>query len=146
MWIVTTRFGPIQFEPEDIVRFPEGILGLPGCREWLLLADGRNSTVAWLQSVDRPEVALCVVSPRRFVPNYQVRLPRRDLEPLELDDLQCAEVLVIVSRTAGYITLNLKAPLIFNLQRGVGRQVVCYGDQPIQYVVASLGSALRKSA
>lgn len=146
MWIVTTRFGPIEFEPEDVIRFPEGILGLPGCRDWLLLADQRNPTVAWLQSVDRPEVALCVVSPRRFVPDYQVRLPRRELEPLELTDLQSAEVLVIVSRTAGYITLNLKAPLIFNLQRGLGRQVVCYGDHPIQYVVASLTSALRKSA
>ncbi len=146
MWIATTRFGPIQFEPEDVIRFPEGLLGLPGCRDWLLLADECNQTVAWLQSVDRPEVALCVVSPRRFVPTYQVRLPRRDLEPLELDNLESAEVLVIVNRTAGYITLNLKAPLIFNLQRGVGRQVICYGDQPIQYVVASLTSALRKSA
>jgi len=146
MWIASTRFGPIPFEPDDVIRFPEGLLGLPDCREWLLLADQRNPTVAWLQSVDRPEVALCVVSPRRFVPNYQVRLPRREVQPLELDNLDSAEVLVIVSRSAGYITLNLKAPLIFNLQRGLGRQVVCYGDQPIQYVVASLGAALRKSA
>lgn len=146
MWIATTRFGLIQFEPEDVIRFPEGILGLPGCRQWLLLADRRNPIIAWLQSVDRPEVALCVVSPRRFVPNYQVRLPRRDLEPLELENLESAEVLVIVSRSAGYITLNLKAPLIFNLQRGLARQVVCYGDQPIQYVVASLNTALRKTA
>ena len=120
MWITSTRFGPIQFEPDDVIRFPEGILGLPDCREWLLLADERNPTVAWLQSVDRPEVALCVVSPRRFVPNYQVRLPRRDVQPLELDNLDAAEVLVIVSRSAGYITLNLKAPLILNLQRGLG--------------------------
>lgn len=146
MWIATTRFGPIQFEPEDVIRFPEGILGLPECQDWLLLADGRNQSLAWLQSVDRPEAALCVVSPRRFVPNYQVRLPRRELEPLELEDLEAAEVLVVVSRTSGYITLNLKAPLVLNLQRGLGRQVVCYGDLPIQYVAASLTPALRKSA
>jgi len=146
MWIATTRFGPIQFEPEDVIQFPEGILGLPCCRDWLLLADVRNQSLAWLQSVDRPEVALCVVSPRRFVPNYQVRLSRRELDPLKLQDVQSAEVLVIVSRSGGYITLNLKAPLILNLSGGLGRQVICYGDQPIQYVAASLTPALRKSA
>ncbi len=146
MWIATTRFGPIQFEPEDVIEFPDGILGLPSCRDWLLLADVRNPSLAWLQSVDRPEVALCVVSPRRFVPDYQVRAARRELESLEFEDLSSAEVLVVVSRSAGYITLNLKAPLVLNLQRGLGRQVVCYGDHPIQYVVASLSPALRKSA
>ncbi len=80
------------------------------------------------------------------MPDYQVRLPRRELEPLELEDISLAEVLVVVSRSAGYITLNLKAPLVLNLQRGLGRQVISHGDQPIQYVVASLSPVLRKSA
>ncbi len=146
MIIDTTRFGPVGIEPEDVIRFPEGLLGLPTCRDWVLLADLQNEALAWMQSVERPEIALCVVSPRRFVASYQVRVARRELEALRLDDVGAADVLVVVSRTERSITLNLKAPLVIHLSRRLGRQVVTNGDLPVQYVVGSVSPALRKSA
>jgi len=146
MHINTTRFGPIQIESGDVIHFAEGLLGLPSCRDWVLLADAENDSLAWMQSMDRPEIALGVVSPRRFVPSYQMRVARRELEPLRLDDVQAARVLIVVSKTERSITLNLKAPLVINLSRRLGRQVVTNGDLPVQYVLGSASPALRKSA
>lgn len=142
----TTRFGQIDFEQEDVIHFPEGLLGLEGCREWVLLADAENDALAWMQCIDCPEVALAVVSPRRFVPGYRMRVARRELEPLQFQSLESAEVLIVVGKTEHAVTLNLKAPLVINLERRLGRQVITNGEMPIQYELASGTPALKKSA
>ncbi|HID77913.1 MAG TPA: hypothetical protein EYP56_18190, partial [Planctomycetaceae bacterium] len=90
MIVHTTRFGPVVIRREDILHFPEGLLGFSDCRDWVILADTCNDAVAWMQSVDRQEVALPVVSPRRFVPDYQIRVARKEIEPLQLDDVALA--------------------------------------------------------
>src|SRR6185436_20161866 len=108
-------------------------LGLEDCHRWVLLADGDNEALAWLQSTSRPEVALAVVHPKRFVPQYQLRVGRRDLEPLSLTTLADAEVLAIVSSHQDDLTLNLKAPLVINVSRRLGRQVTTESDATVQH-------------
>ncbi len=146
MEISTTRFGPVRIEPDDILHFPAGLLGMEDCRQWVVLGDRQNDVVAWLQSVERPRIALAVVSPRRFVPDFRMRVARAELEPLELAEVSASEVLVIVGRTDRSITLNLKAPLVINPARRIGRQVVTNGDLPVAYEIRSGQAALRKSA
>lgn len=146
MRISTTRFGPVTVEPDDVIRFPEGLPGLAGCRDWVLLADAENDAVAWLQSVTRWEVALAVVSPRRFVPDYQVRVARRELELLRLEEATAVEVLVVVGRTDRSVTLNLKAPLVINVDRRLGRQVMANDRLPVRYELEDGSPALKKSA
>lgn len=142
----TSRFGRIEIDAEDVIRFPAGLLGLEDCRQWVLLADLRSDAVAWLQSVQWAEVALAVVSPRRFFPGYRMRVARRELAALELEDLQSAKVLAIVGKSRGVVTLNLKAPLVINLQRSLGRQVVTNGDLPVQFELESLRASFKRSA
>ncbi len=146
MQIRTTRFGPLDIEADDVIQFPAGLLGMEDCRAWVLLADAQNDALGWLQSTTRPEVALAVVSPRRFVPNYQFRVFRSELSTLELGDVKTAQVLVIVGKQDGTITLNLKAPVVINLQRRQGRQVVANGDQPVQFELSTIPAPLKKSA
>ncbi len=146
MEINTSRFGVLELQAEDIINFPTGLLGLETCREWILLADAHNDALGWLQSITRPEIALPVVSPRRFLPDYQVRVFRSELTPLELDDPHAAQVLVIVGKNDRSITFNLKAPLMINVERRVGRQVVHNGDQSVQFELMAETAPLRKSA
>lgn len=87
MRISTTRFGRIDVETDDVLHFPSGMPGLEGCREWALLADATNDALGWLQSTNRSDIAIAVVSPRRFVPDYQIRIPRSELTPLRLSDI-----------------------------------------------------------
>lgn len=146
MEIQSTRFGRLEIDPQDLLRFPAGLLGLEHCRDWVLLDDGQSDAVAWLQSVERPEVAVAVVSPRRFLPDYRIRVARPEIEPLGLDDPRRAEVLVIVGRTDRAVTLNLKAPLLVNLARRLGRQVITNGDLPIRHELNHGQLALKKIA
>ncbi len=147
MEVNTSRFGSISVAAEDLIRFPAGILGLEDCRDWVLLKDGQNDAVAWLQSAQRPTIALAVVSPRRFVPDYRIRVAPAELEPLELEDIRTAQVVVIVGRTDHSITLNLKAPLVINVVGRLGRQVVSNGELPVRYELLGPGQmAWKKSA
>lgn len=146
MDVPTTRFGPVEVEPDDVIRFPEGLLGLEECRDWVLLADANNDAVAWMQSVDRADVALAVVSPRRFVPSYQMRVARRELVPLMLEHVRAARVLVIVSREERSFTLNLKAPIVVNLQRRLARQVMTNGPLAVRHELGVAHPALKRSA
>ena len=143
MLLPTSRFGSVDVEVDDLIWFAEGLLGLAECRQWVLLADAQNDALGWLQSTTRADMALAVVSPRRFVPEYQLRLARSELAPLGLDDIRAAQVLVIVGKNERGITLNLKAPLVINLSARQGRQVIHSGDQPLQYPLH--GDATRHS-
>ena len=145
MEIKTTRFGTVEIEKSDVIQFSEGLIGLEHCQKWVLLADAQNASLGWLQCITHSEIALAVVSPRRFVPNYQVRVSRRELSPLELTEPKDAQVLAIVGKNDDAITLNLKAPLLMNVSECVGRQVINNSDQPLQHVLKS-NAALRKSA
>jgi len=120
------------------------LIGMEDCRRWVLLGDAENSALAWLQSVDRAEVALGVVSPRRFVPEYQVRVAKREIAPLGLEDPSEAQVLVIVSHANGSLVLNLKAPLVIHLSAQLGRQIVARDDHAVQHRLE--GTGRRKTA
>jgi hypothetical protein len=102
MRINTTRFGLIDVAAGDVIRFPSGLPGLEDCREFALLADAANDAVGWLQSTTRGDVALAVVSPRRFVPDYRVRIPRSELHPLALAHVRDAQIVVVVG-TSGLV-------------------------------------------
>ena len=144
MQVRTTRFANVEVQAGDLINFQDGMLGLQDCRTWVLLADAQNNALGWLQSTTRPEVAMAVVSPRRFVPEYQLRVFRRELESLALAQPDDAQVLVILAKNERGITLNLKAPIVINLRARIGRQVIANGELPLQYELAA--SALRKTA
>ena len=138
MKIPTTRFGLVEVLSSDLIEFPQGLIGMESCHRWVLLADAESTTLGWLQSTERPEIALAVVSPRRFVSGYQARVSRRDVESLELDSSGgSTQVLSIVSHGEEGLTLNLKAPLVINIDKRVGRQVVTKDDHAVQYALGT---------
>jgi len=135
MNLSTTRFGSLMIEEGDVLHFVDGLIGMEQCRHWVLLADAANPALGWLQSTERPDLALAVVSPRRFVPTYTVRVARRDIEPLALQEVDHAQVLVIVGQVDGSLVLNLKAPLVIHLAERLGRQIVARDDHAVQHRV-----------
>lgn len=146
MEVITSRFGTIQALASDILLFEQGLIGLGHCRRWIVLADSQNPALAWLQCLDDLEIALGVVSPQRFVPDYQFRATKQDVEPLGLTNARDAHVMVIVSRHAEGLSLNLRAPLVINVELGRGRQVVAKEALPIRLALASDSGQHRMSA
>jgi flagellar assembly factor FliW len=144
--IATSRFGRIDVAQGDVLHFPGGLPGFEDCRTWALLADASNDALGWLQSTTRGEIAVAVVSPRRFVPDYQVRIPRSELTPLAIADIRQAQVVVVVGTNGTSLTLNLKAPIVINLETRTGRQVVASGELPLDYELSRERPSFKKSA
>lgn len=145
MDVTTSRFGKLQAPPSDILHFEQGLIGLRECRRWIVLADAENPALGWLQCLDDAEMALAVVSPRRFVPDYQLRVAKQDLAPLGLASMRDAQVVVIVSRHAEGLSLNLRAPLVINVATRRGRQVVAKDSLPVRLLLEP-AQELRMSA
>lgn len=146
MLIRTTRFGTLTVNSDDVIRFPTGILGFEDCQSWVLLADSDNDSLCWLQSTQRLETALPVVSPRRFVPDYRFRIYRSELESISAASLDDLQVLTILSRSENGLTLNLKAPILVHLKNRTARQVVVNDDHSLQFVLPTTTSRAKKIA
>ncbi len=148
MRIHTTRFGLLEIDASDVIRFRKGLIGLEHVQQWVLLADPNNSSIGWLQSSEQPATALAVVSPRRFVRDYRVRVGHSQLRTLELDAKDRIYALCVVNKENGHITMNLRAPVLINLDRRLGCQIITTDQQPLQVELPGRASATewRKTA
>lgn len=146
MDILTTRFGTLSVPPQDQLVFAKGLIGLEDCRLWAVLTDSQNPALGWLQSLDHGHIALGVVSPRRFVTDYQLRVDREDLSTLELETVRDAEVVVIASRQESGLTLNLQAPVVINVANRKACQVIAKDELPIRYELSAVAMPLKRTA
>ena len=125
MNINTTRFGLIQASESEIIRIPDGLVGFRSFTQYVLLPDTVAAGLTWLQSVTAPELAFGLIAPPMAIPDYRVELRPGDRAALELDEERSALVYVILNRCEGIgLTVNLQGPLVFNLSKRLGRQMV----------------------
>ncbi|QEG00575.1 Flagellar assembly factor FliW [Stieleria maiorica] len=140
MRIETQRFGNITVDQDQLLLFPAGLIGMETLRDWALLPDSENPAVAWLQSASRGDRALPLISPRAFFPDYRVQVSRRELAGLHMRPGTQLYVLTTVSGHSGKLTTNLRSPILLNLSRRLGCQVITDNDHPLQQSVTSLKS------
>lgn len=126
MQIKTTRFGYVDVTLEDVVNFPEGILGFADLRKFVLLDDPNDDIFAWLQSCEAAHVAFPVLEPELFASEYKVNLTKSDQESLKLSGSQKPLFFTIVTipEDPTLMTANLKAPVVINVGERMARQCV----------------------
>lgn len=128
MKIQTTRFGELEVADEDVIEFVEALPGCPGKR-YALLERELPPHVRWLQSMDKPEIALVLVDPNALLPDYDGR-PKPD----EIRDLcpnpSSAKRWVIASsgETSDSLILNLFAPIFVNPEQRLALQIPLVGS------------------
>jgi flagellar assembly factor FliW len=125
MKVQTSRFGEIEIPEEKVVQFPEGLLGLHRFQRYVFI-DRENSPLRWMQSMDLPELAFLVADPHVFAPDYKAEVRVGELEALGASDPRSLAVAVICTVTddPGDATVNLKAPLIIDVEKRTAKQVV----------------------
>jgi flagellar assembly factor FliW len=146
MQIETQRFGNIRLDHDQLFVFPSGLIGMETLRDWALLPDDGNPAVAWLQSASRGDRALPLISPRAFFDDYRVQVARRELAALHIRPGSELFVLTTVSGHSGKLTTNLRSPILLNLSRRLGCQVITDNAQPLQQSVSSPKSERRSTA
>src|SRR4051812_12778440 len=128
MTVETTRFGTIPLAEEDILTFPEGMLGFSKISQYLLVERVDDALFLWLQALKKASVAFPLLEPQLFERGYRVELADEDREALKLEDLRCAKVYAIVTIPSDptKMTANLKAPIVVNLKERLAKQVILH--------------------
>jgi flagellar assembly factor FliW len=122
-----TRFGTIDFEPDDMVTFEDGLIGLPTLKHFIILNTREDSPFRWLQSVEDTSMAFLIAEPTHFVTDYSPTVSDRDQSYLNLETETPCLAYVTVSIPAGKpedMTINLAAPLIINARSRAGKQII----------------------
>lgn len=127
-----TRFGAITFENNDIVTFPEGLIGFPELRTFLILAHGENTPFRWLQSIEEPGMAFLTADPCHFIPDYAIDMTDEQAAELGLEIETPTLILTTVSMPGGNpkdMTINLAGPIVVNLAKQSGFQLILDTDE-----------------
>lgn len=128
----TEDFGLIEYEENQVLCLPRGLIGIPG-QSWLLLTREPMSPFLWLISIDDPSMSLPVARPEAFFPDYQLTLAEQQLEPLQLGVDSEVEGLCVVGADEDItkFRMNLCGPIIFNPDNQHGVQVVNLSEYPV---------------
>lgn len=128
MKINTSRFGEVEISEEKVISFPRGILGFDHLQSYFIM-DYKDTDVKWLQSAEDPDVAFMLMDPFPHFPEYKPEMSPVDRRLLDAENVSDLVVLAILSvcregEADPYATMNLQAPLVFNVSRMIGFQVV----------------------
>jgi len=131
MKIQTTRFGEIEGNEKLIFDFKMPILGYNEETQFMLVESKEASLFKWLQSTKTPDLAFLTTSPGFFGIDYVFELPD---EAESILDVKAAEDLVVLNiakvpnNNPRGTTVNLLAPLVFNIKNNVAGQVILSGS------------------
>jgi len=136
--IDTSRFGRVDYKDEDVLLFPKGIPGFEDRRNWVITGEA-DDDIKWLQSIEDGGLALAVSHPRSIDPDYNVSVSRQDLNLIETDSLELVGILVVLtipSDAPWNARANMRAPILVNSDKRLGRQVIVSEDSyPMQAYV-----------
>ena len=140
MMIETTRFGSITVSEQDIITFPEGMLGFSKIDQYVLVERSDDSLFVWLQAIKKASVAFPLLEPQIFEQGYKVEMMDEDLKAIRLKDLKHAKIFSIVTIPTDptKMTANLKAPVVINVKDRQAKQVILHNqDYPIRKSIYS---------
>ena len=131
MKLEKTRFGTLEFPDDQLIEFPQGIIGFPNAKRFVILEHGEKTPLRWIQACEVPELALIIIDPLPLVPDYPVERILAETEDLGLQKEEDVAVVAVVTvppqpRTP---TVNLLAPLAMGVTSRRGKQVVLH-DSP----------------
>lgn len=127
MKIETSRFGEIEVDEESCFEMVQPILGYENERKFVLIQHRENDIFKWFQSITTPELAFAVTFASSFGIEYSYELPDDVQEYLninEADDILTLNTVIIPHENPKASTINLMAPLVFNINTRKGAQIV----------------------
>lgn len=126
MLITSTRFGQIEIDDNDLIRFPHALPGFPEEKTFAFLPYQPDSPFAFLQSVNEPDLTFVIVEPFVFFKEYSFHLDDTVAMELGLFDDNTPKIFTIVRipEKTEEMTANLLAPIIINWNNRTGLQIV----------------------
>lgn len=154
MTIETKLFGKIEVDDDKLISFPQGIIGFPDLKEFMLIHDGENAgSIRWMQSVQEPAFAMPVVDPLAIIPEYNPDIEDELLKPLGgiTPENMLVLVTITVPKEIENMTVNLKGPIIINSETLKAAQLIIDDDKyqvkfPIYEILKAAKEGIQKDS
>ena len=138
----------IEITDDEIITFPNGLVGCAAWRRFVLLSDDEIPGLHTFYCLDDSRISFLVTDPFLVEPAYRAAISPTDLGRIGLDQPEDAVLLCILTTHTDpvRITANLLGPLILNPRAQLGVQLVLIDSSyttrhPLQLASATEGEA-----
>lgn len=118
----TFQFGEIEVSDEHVFYFDNGLLGFEDLHEFVLINEEETIPFKWLLSLEEPAIGFPMLSPWYIDMHFD---PGKSFDM----DKEVFMVVITLENENGFMTANLKAPIIFDVGNQKGRQVILTTDK-----------------
>lgn len=127
----TKSWGTLEIDIEEIITFPRGIPGFEDVRRFAIFENREIHPFKWLICVDQPDLGFVIISPHLLDSDYNPKLYESDLQELQVAPTDRLTLFAIVTLTPDPLksTANLQGPLLINLSKKTGKQIVVVDEE-----------------
>ncbi len=125
METIQTRFGEVEYNPENLLHFPAGMIGFPTLHDFIVMPNKKEGPLFWIQSVDEPGLAFVLTDPTNFFLTYKIVADNSERNTLHIGEEDACFILSVVTvHPDKKITLNLQAPILYSAKTNRAIQVI----------------------
>ena len=131
MNIETVKFGNIEIEESRVFDFVLPVIGFDDLSKYIILEPNKDTLFKWLQSVEDPGLAFPIISVASLNYDYSIDISDDVIQSLDITNAESILVMNVTSIPQDNprgTTINLLAPLIFNLDNQKAGQIVLSGS------------------
>ncbi|AYC28944.1 flagellar assembly protein FliW [Paenisporosarcina cavernae] len=143
MLIETKFFGSTEITENQIINFPEGILGFEEYNKFAMIPVDSESPFIILQSINEKQIGFVMAYPFLFNSQYEFDVSDLDKKELGIEKLEDVSVysLVTLKEVFEESTMNLLSPIIINSKKNLGKQIVLNDQEkyPLRYLLSKGG-------
>lgn len=129
MLILTSRFGEIEAQEKDMITFVSPVLGFTGLKRYVIINALENTIFQFMQSLEDKDLTFVLADPFQWLPDYEFDLEDHWLRKLGIKSKHDVNIRVIATiRSSSDISINLKAPIIINIESNEAAQIILEGS------------------
>lgn len=147
MQIHSKFLGEVEIQEEEIITLKNGLLGLEEYKKYVLLPLEKENPLAIFQSIEEPQIGFVVAYPFAFKKDYAFDISEEDKNDLQVEKEEdlIAYSIVTLKDPFETSTLNLLAPLLINIVKKCGKQIVLQDNQayPLRFPIAEAEGSVK---
>lgn len=138
MKIVTKKFGTLDVDENSVIEFPYGLIGFENCHRFALIKNEDFDPFCWLVSLEREDLTFPILNPQLVYPDFNTALVTDSMGDGHFGRSKPGSIFCVVNMNGsqGRFTINLKSPILIDLEAKVGKQLILDSeelviDQPV---------------
>jgi len=130
--IHSERYGELEVSEQQIFHFEQGLVGLQDIRRYALI--GLDDTPFYIMHALDQQLSFILLPAEKAVSDYGFTIDQETVDLLGVSKPEEVAIMLIVNIVDDWVHVNLKAPLLFALERRTAVQYVVHDQNfPLRY-------------